>query len=229
MADGQRSLGWLTPQIVLGTVVVGIGLVFLAANFDLVDAGQVLGYWPLALVAMGLAVMLRSCDRSGQTFGGILLVVGVWLTAEHAFGLRVEFWDWWPLVLVLFGVLLILRGRSPHGPASAAPSGTLSEVAFWSAVKRRITSTTFQRADLTAIMGGVEMDFRQAATAGEAVIDVFVLWGGVEITVPPDWAVSNRIVAIMGGADDKSTGAPGARNQLTVRGFVLMGGVEIKT
>ena len=63
----------------------------------------------------------------------------------------------------------------------------------------------------------------------EAIIDVFVWWGGVEITVPPDWAVSNQVVAIMGGADDKSTGTQDARNRLIVRGFVVMGGVEIKT
>jgi hypothetical protein len=33
----------------------------------------------------------------------------------------------------------------------------------------------------------------------------------------------------MGGAVDKSTGTQAARHHLTVRGFVLMGGVEIKT
>jgi predicted membrane protein len=79
-------------------------------------------------------------------------------------------------------------------------------------------------------MGGVELDLRSAGTGGqEAIIDVFVWWGGVEITVPPDWAVSNQVVAIMGGADDKSTGTQDARNRLVVRGFVVMGGVEIKT
>ena len=50
----------------------------------------------------------------------------------------------------------------------------------------------FRRADLTAIMGGVEVDLRGASTGQEAVIDVFAWWGGIEITVPPDWAVSNR-------------------------------------
>jgi predicted membrane protein len=52
-------------------------------------------------------------------------------------------------------------------------------------------------------MGGIELDLRQAGTEnGTAVIDVFVLWGGIEITVPPDWAVSNEITPIMGGAED---------------------------
>ena len=55
-------------------------------------------------------------------------------------------------------------------------------------------------------MGGIEMDLRPASTAtGDAVIDVFVMWGGIEITVPPDWAVVNHILPIMGGVVDKST------------------------
>jgi predicted membrane protein len=80
-------------------------------------------------------------------------------------------------------------------------------------------------------MGGVELDLRGASTPSgqDAIIDVFVWWGGVEITVPPDWAVSNQVVAIMGGADDSSTGTQDATNRLIVRGFVIMGGVEIKT
>jgi hypothetical protein len=33
----------------------------------------------------------------------------------------------------------------------------------------------------------------------------------------------------MGGADDASSGGQDARHHLIVRGFVVMGGVEIKT
>jgi len=36
-------------------------------------------------------------------------------------------------------------------------------------------------------------------------------------------------VAIMGGADDSSSGTQDSKHRLTVRGFVVMGGVEIKT
>ena len=60
------------------------------------------------------------------------------------------------------------------------------------------------------------------------MIDVFVLWGGIEIIVPPDWAVSNEITPIMGGAEDGSTGTQQAKHRLVVKGVVIMGGVDIK-
>jgi hypothetical protein len=64
---------------------------------------------------------------------------------------------------------------------------------------------------------------------GQAVIDVFVVMGGLEITVPPDWTVANEALVIMGGIDDRSSGSAGASQTLIIRGFILMGGVEIKT
>ena len=58
---------------------------------------------------------------------------------------------------------------------------------------------------------------------------MFAWWGGIEITVPPDWAVSNQVVVFMGGADDR---VPARRTRAIAwwcAGFVVMGGVEIKT
>jgi predicted membrane protein len=93
-----------------------------------------------------------------------------------------------------------------------------------------VTSAAFSRADFVAVMGGIEADLRPAATAGgTAVIEVFVLMGGIEITVPPDWAVVNRAAVVMGGVTDHSSGAQGAAHTLYIQGVVLMGGVEIKT
>jgi len=58
---------------------------------------------------------------------------------------------------------------------------------------------------------------------------VFTMWGGIEIRVPESWTVIIRATPIMGAIEDQTrpVAAAGA-HRLTVRGFVLMGGVEIK-
>jgi hypothetical protein len=53
--------------------------------------------------------------------------------------------------------------------------------------------------------------------------------GGIEIRVPEDWTVVSHIVPLMGGVDDKTRPPQGASaHYLTLRGFAIMGGVEIK-
>ena len=172
-------------------------------------------------------VFSRAADVRGHISGGLLIVIGGWLTIGRLFGVNVSLFDFWPLALVALGLTMIFRAQSGREMTNEQ---RVSDLAFWSGVKRRVSSPIFKRADLTAVMGGIEMDFRPATTGGgEAIIDVFVVMGGLEITVPPDWAVSNRILAVMGGVDDKSTGTQTSTNRLILRGFVLMGGVEVKT
>jgi predicted membrane protein len=78
-------------------------------------------------------------------------------------------------------------------------------------------------------MGGCEIDLRNAQINGEAAIDVFAMWGGIEIRVPENWTVIGRVTPLMGGFEDH-TRAPQAASahRLIVRGMVIMGGVEIK-
>jgi hypothetical protein len=102
-------------------------------------------------------------------------------------------------------------------------------MAVMGAVMRGNNSHVFRGGDLTAVMGGCELDLRHAAIDGEAVIDVFALWGGIEIRVPEDWSIESRVVPIMGGVEDKTRPPQGAsRHRLVLRGFVVMAGVEIK-
>lgn len=239
----------ISPRLILGLAVVGVGLAFLADNLGWANAGDFLRFAPVVLIVVGLVKLLQDRSNSGRLFGALLLVIGTISTVDTFFFPGVNFWRWWPLAIVGFGLLILLKAfgfddgskeaRSmfiadgPHRPSDSRP-GTMAqdmnEVAIWSGVNRRVSSPAFRRANLTAIMGGVEFDLRQAAAdQGQAVIDVFVIWGGIEIKVPPDWAVSNEITAIMGGASDQSTGTQQARNRLIVKGVVIMGGVDIKT
>jgi predicted membrane protein len=245
MADEPRSGLRITPQAVIGLLIVAWGLLLTAGNvgwLDPYDVQEILRFWPLLLVAFGVTKILSTSAAAGRRFGGILVAIGLWLTAGQVFAWRIRTWDLWPLILVVIGFNLISRAMTRSEPAVTTPADagapqpfthesawTSAEFALWSGIKRRVASS-FKRADLTAIMGGIELDLRPAATAGaEAVIDVFVLWGGIEITVPPDWAVVNRIVPIMASVDDRSTGTQASQHRLVLRGFVLMGGVEIKT
>jgi len=248
MTAETRSL--ITTRLIIGLAVIGVGIAFLADNLGWANAGDFLRFAPVVLMAVGLVKLLQDRTNSGRMFGALLLVIGTVSTVDTFLFPGVNFWRWWPLAIVGFGVLILLKAfgvddgsaeararivgevgyRPPDTQRPGTTAQTMNEVAIWSGVNRRVSSPEFRRANLTAIMGGVEFDLRQAgADHGEAVIDVFVIWGGIEIKVPPDWAVSNEITAIMGGAEDQSTGTQQARNRLIVRGVVIMGGVDIKT
>lgn len=90
-----------------------------------------------------------------------------------------------------------------------------------------------QRLRVVAVMGGVELDFREAALApGVTEIHATVFMGGVSIIVPPQLAVEMDGVAIMGGFAHTER-APAQRDPdrpvLRVTGVAVMGGVDIRT
>jgi len=121
------------------------------------------------------------------------------------------------------------------GPWADGP-GTISLFAALAASKRASTDSPFRGGDMTAFMGGCHLDLRLATIprGGEAVIDVFTLMGGLEIWVPPGWAIVNQVLPFMGGVDDKRlpplepVGSPDTRPRLVLRGMVVMGGLMIK-
>lgn len=84
-----------------------------------------------------------------------------------------------------------------------------------------------------AIMGGVELDFRDAVLEPGSVTEIncFAFWGGVEITVPPQVHVDTHGLALLGGFDQSAeltTSPPPDAPVIRVNGLALMGGVEVK-
>jgi predicted membrane protein len=98
-----------------------------------------------------------------------------------------------------------------------------------SGVRRTLTSQDFKGGQLTAIMGGCEVDLRHASiSGGTAVLDLFAFWGGIDIKVPQDWRVVVEGTPFLGGFEDKTLQQPGdASKRLVIRGTVIMGGAEI--
>lgn len=221
------------PQLILGLIILFVGVAFTLDSLGIADAEYYLRYWPVGLMAVGAAKLWQSREGHGGAFGGVLLlVIGGWLLLSELHLVRLDFWDLlWPMVLLLIGGSLVWRSVTARRPAppDTDVNSTLSATAVLSGINRGNNSRTFRGGDLTAILGGCEIDLRQAAIEDEAVIDVFALWGGIEIRVPEDWTVIGRVTPFMGGYDDKtrSRQGPGAA-RLIVRGMVIMGGIEVK-
>jgi Domain of unknown function (DUF5668)/Cell wall-active antibiotics response 4TMS YvqF len=222
----QRSV----PQLILGLVIVSLGVLLTLDTLGIADARDYIRYWPAGLIAIGLGKLWEGRHSNSGVLGGLVLLgIGAWLLLNEFDIVRANVWELWPIFLVLFGASLVWRSLSGRRPAPDDHNSVLSAVAVLSGVNRGNNSATFRGGDLTAIMGGCEIDLRQAQIDGEAIIDVFALWGGIELRVPEDWTVISRVTPLMGGFEDKTRPPQGASvHRLIVRGFILMAGVEVK-
>ena len=226
----RRAL--LTPHLVFGLIIIAVGILFTLDNLGLADAERYFRLWPSGVILVGLAKLWSARRGSGNAVGGVFFVlVGGWLQLDALDLMDRELWNFWPLILVFIGTLIVYQGIRGKQSRQAAEAGdVVAGVAILGGLKRVPRTTTFRGGELTAVMGGCEIDLRNAEINGDAVIDVFVMWGGIDIKVPKDWEIVIGATAIMGAVEDNSerSTAPGP-HRLTIRGFVLMGGVDIKS
>jgi hypothetical protein len=221
----------VTPRLILGLAIMLAGLVLALDSLGLVDGGAVFRYWPLALVAVGVVKWL---SPPHQASAGI-----VWIAAGFGFLLvtlgRMSFAGVWAIVLFVAGANIAWRALRPAATRSTALGEGFDMVAFLGGCKTGGPAAggkpaEFRGGSAMAVMGGCEIDLRGSSMPDgqPAVIDVFAMWGGVEIRVPEEWEVVNRGNAFLGGFENKTRPLPGARKRLVVTGTAIMGGVEVK-
>lgn len=221
----------LTPRLVVGLGVTVLGTLLFLDRIDAIDAGDVVLLWPLILVGVGVVQMLQPRTGASRSFGLAWLVAGLWLLANNLGWFRVDFWEaFWPLVLVAVGGLLVWRALRGPRPDRPRDDTVVRGFALMGGSALVSASPAFRGADLNAVMGGCELDLRQAKLEGdEAVIDAFALWGAVEVRVPETWKVVGQVVPIMAAFEDKTRPPQSAEApRLVVRGLALMGGIEVK-
>jgi len=236
---GTGDLGRLrpvTPRIVFGLAVIALGVLFTLDNLGMLDAGEILRWWPAVLVAYGLTRLTGTAGRRNTGLGAICTVGGALLLLHESGIVHFDPWDFWPVVLVVLGGSMVAGAMRRHRDADAsrtpgaATDSTLNTFVVWAGIERKVVSPDFRGGDVTAIMGGAEIDLRHAKMpAGRAVIEVTVMWGGVELYVPADWTVTVEALPLMAGIEDATRAPAGEiRGHLVLKGVVLMGGVEIK-
>ena len=226
----------LTGRLVFGFVVIALGVLFTLDNLGVIEAGEILRWWPAVFVVYGISRLTGLYGRQKLVAGIVFTLLGALLLLREAGFPAPDPWAFWPVVLVAVGFSMVTgtlrrtRGADVPVAPGAESDSTFSTFVMWSGIERKVGSLDFRGGDVTAIMGGAEIDLRQAKMpGGRAVVDVMALWGGVELFVPTDWKVTVEALPLMAGIEDATRAPAGeVRGHLVLRGVVLMGGVEIK-
>ena len=221
----------ITSQLVLGIAIAVVGVLFTLDNLHILHAREYLRYWPVALIAIGLVHVSQARTAAGTVDGAIWILAGAILLGNRLGFIDANIWSFWPLILVLVGARIVWQTMDTNRAADRGDaSATVSAIAVMGGFERHITSHEFRGGEITAFMGGGQLDLRDALPAGgQAVINIFAMMGGFEIIVPETWRVVSEVTPFMGGIEDKSRSSTNPSAPcLVLRGFVMMGGVTLK-
>jgi predicted membrane protein len=187
--------------------------------------GLLASWWPIIVIVTGLLLYLN--DSRNYVWAFLVTGIGTVLLLKTLNIAQVDVGDLIvPGVIIAIGTSVLMRNRLR---TAGVQSSNEDITAVLSGVTHRNTSDDYRGCELTAVMGGVELDLSKATVAHEAVIDVFVLMGGLELRVPENVIVKSKAVCILGGVEDKTNPADAVKAPVIyLDGTVIMGGVEIK-
>jgi len=229
-------------KLVIGVILIIIGILLFFRNTDIFffHFPHWLFSWPTILFGIGVLAFLTS---DNPTAGLILMAIGGFFLLNRVFAPVAHlFYDFWPLLLVLTGVFILLRHRKkgritpskPNDETRDEDGDYIDELAVFGGGNKMITSPNFKGGKITAIFGGGDLDFSQAKLAeGALELEVFAMFGGWDIIVPPNWNIEIHVTPLFGGFSDKrrlyASDITDNSRKLIIRGAVVLGGGELKS
>jgi hypothetical protein len=109
--EERRDRGVSGGRLVFGVALVLLGGYFLFDQLGMVELDLPWRWWPLILVAMGLARVASPGDE-GRRGGVWLIVIGLWLLANFHGWAGLTWESSWPLLLVAAGAMIVWRSVS---------------------------------------------------------------------------------------------------------------------
>ena len=211
-----------SKRAITGLVIVLIGLFFLFDNLGFgIDLPGWIFTWPMIFVIIGLI----------NVFNGNLRAAFIFISIGALFYLQVfdiiDIRTYWPVFLIIVGLALIFRNRDRRNAESN--ENYFDEVSIFGGTEKKFISDQLEGGKITNIFGGSDIDLRGSKAVDGAEIEVFTLFGGCDIQIPSDWKLNVNATAIFGGfSDSRSNIDPKPTSTVTIKGFTMFGGGDIK-
>jgi len=217
----------MNTALVGGVIVILIGVFLLLEQLGILPHHW-FSFWAAIFFLVGVFQLLQSNRWGGRIWGLILLAAGVALEFDYLGYASLNLSRTWPIFIIAFGVVILVQAiERPNAVGSLSPH--LHLFSFMGGGEYRIQAKNFRGGSATAIMGGFDIDLRDADIEGPAAtVTVSAFMGGGVIRVPETWAVQMRGSSIMGGNSMKVRENVKAEKTLIIEGTSLLGGFEVR-
>lgn len=219
-----------------GIILVLLGIGFLLDQFNIISFNNIINiYWPIILIAIGLVGLLK--EKSSKMVNAIVVILGVLFQARNLGIIDINIFKlFWPVILIVTGINIIFsKNKGFHNAFDRSHDNIsledqIDEFIVMGGVEINVGSQEFKGGKITTIIGGVELDLRDAKLYNnKATINIQTIMGGVEIYVPETWKIEHRGTPILGGFSSKKRyktdkDAP----VLNIEYTLVMGGVEVR-
>jgi predicted membrane protein len=207
----RLAQGRFQSHRISGFVLVLVGSVFLLRSLRIFFFhGREI--WPVVLLVVGGALVWQALSRRPTAF-----LTGAGTSGEEK---------------ILEAARERIAERREARGGSTEVGSVLNEFAFMGGGDRVVRSQDFRGGEVTAILGGFGIDLRGAGIAGDsATINIFTLFGGVDLKVPEDWNVAvagSPILGVFTNSAKTFRQGDAPTKTLVIRGVAIMGGVEVK-
>jgi predicted membrane protein len=234
----------MSSSLWVGAIILAIGSLLLLDRLDLYDFPGWLISWKTFLIAIGVAVGI---NRRFEGIGWLVMIlVGSFFLIDDIPGFPYDIDRYaFPIGIIIVGLFIVFRAMMGSAARENRKSlwgdGVVSTdtggedwfdiTTVFGGAKKRVFSKNFKGGETTCVFGGSEIDLTQADIQGTVVIDVVQLFGGVKLMVPANWELKSDMTVILGGFDDKRHGtqAPNPEKKIVLTGFVMFGGVDVKS
>lgn len=221
-----------TPNItrsIAGILIIIVGLLALSGSLGGINFGEFISRaWPSLVIIAGVLLYFGN-RRQGIVWPLLVVIAGALFQLRQLDVIQFEVWQLlWPLAIVGVGASILLN-KGPAKRVSKDDENAVVSNVLLSGADIGNNSKDFSGGNLSATLGGIQLDLTDAKIKKTATINVFCLLGGIEIAVPRDWNVRSKATPILGGVDGKALkgGSPDGPT-LFITGDVILGGVDIK-
>ena len=231
-------------------MLIVAGAALFLDNLGIFPIRNIGAYWPIFIIVWGVWTLDRWRNPIALVWALALIAWGSLLILGNLHIIQVTGSVFWPVMLIAFGVMLLLRPMrfsewqerfrmQPPGrrfaPKDSFFGNRMNESTVFGSLNRRVETQQFEGGKLDAVFGSIELDLSGAAISSPdrlAILEVSAVFGGVEITVPRTWRVLVKAAAVFGGCDDRTVPPrpePGLEPAtLVIRGAAVFGGIEIR-
>ena len=193
-----------------GVLLIVLGVILILERLDLIpeSLADALISWQMLLVGVGILALIGG----NRTAGVVLMVIGGTFLIPEFFTVPHEIRRiYWPMILVLVGILILMRQRdhrkwnnlgdsfnmsnnnSPNQPDPLDSSSktesfnTFDDFVIFGGREIFVNSPALAGGKATSIFGGIEFDLRKAILRpGGATIDCVSVFGGWGFKSPMD-------------------------------------------